>query len=401
MFVLACLGLPLRPAAVRPLTQRSMFRALHGTSARWADVLDPVPPKPTLEQTKEAKLRQYAQKLQTKAAQRGLKSVEELKSTVEAEQSAETLRTRVKEAEDRAKTYQQDKELAERIRAKAQEEVSRRLERGELGPKKDEAPIRPLSDFVNVEKLGSESPENVRKLWTAYHQVKNQVSAVIPVDVYAQLLQTARKYPQFILPLPKAVVTTEDGEKRAIEDPEAVEDASKTAEQGFEMYFLQWAFLPAPADGGPAASTVLFTPLAEYKLRQEFAQPLLVLTHYPDLAQQTSQVLMRGEITDVAGARAAPTGVAAAMAARARGASPEEQARLSAPLQTDAQFTVANAGLLASMLQRFYLSQPGQAHAPTASGETRRELLDTFQNRPHEFDLDALIRSVSSITSEL
>lgn len=166
------------------------------------------------------------------------------------------------------------------------------------------------------------------------------------------------------------------------------------------MYFLQWAFLPAPESGGPPASTVLFTPLAEYKLRQEFAQPLLVMTHYPDLAKDTSLVLMRGEITDVAGARAAPTGVAAAMAARARGASVEEQARLSAPLQTDAKFTVANAGLLASMLQRFYLSQEGQAHGSSTSGEQRRDLLDKFQNRPGEFDVEALLWSVNNITSE-
>ena len=42
---------------------------------------------------------------------------------------------------------------------------------------------------------------------------------------------------------------------------------------------------------------VMYTPLAEYKLRQLFAQPTLILTHYTDLANSHGLVLMRGDIT--------------------------------------------------------------------------------------------------------
>lgn len=41
----------------------------------------------------------------------------------------------------------------------------------------------------------------------------------------------------------------------------------------------------------------MYTPLAEYKLRQSFAQPTLILTHYTDLSDSHGIVLMRGDIT--------------------------------------------------------------------------------------------------------
>jgi ATP synthase F1 complex assembly factor 1 len=40
----------------------------------------------------------------------------------------------------------------------------------------------------------------------------------------------------------------------------------------------------------------MYTPLAEYKLHQLFAQPTLILTHYTDLANSHGLVLMRGNI---------------------------------------------------------------------------------------------------------
>lgn len=54
--------------------------------------------------------------------------------------------------------------------------------------------------------------------------------------------------------------------------------------------------VPTPPPNLPA-TTVLFTPLAEYQMRHEFAQPALILTHYTDLAQSHGLVLMRGDLT--------------------------------------------------------------------------------------------------------
>lgn len=104
----------------------------------------------------------------------------------------------------------------------------------------------------------------------------------------------------------------------------------------------------------PAPSTTLFTPLAEYQMRQSYAQPYLIMTHYTDLSLSHNVVLMRGEISD--------------------------NVALSA---TDAQ-------VLAVRLQMFY-------HAPTAKGgeqEAKRiELLRTFHETPSEFKLDELVKT--------
>lgn len=56
-------------------------------------------------------------------------------------------------------------------------------------------------------------------------------------------------------------------------------------------------FLKAKTTCTIPATIVMYTPLGEYKLRQSFAQPTLILTHYTDLANSHGIVLMRGDIT--------------------------------------------------------------------------------------------------------
>ena len=257
---------------------------------------------------------------------------------------------------------------------------------------------QPLGDILNLEKLMEEPPEKIHQLWTAYHSLKNKLSAVIPATIYQNLLKTAKRYPQFVLPLPRTVSVSDEAP-----DGEAGKEAQK---QGYEMHFLEWAFLPPPpsapsADQSssrepPAPTTVLFTPLAEYKLRQEFAQPLLVLTHYTDLAATKGLVLMRGDITGVNEAEAAPTGVAAATAAKAAGASKEEQERLAQPLQSQGRMSQQDAQLLSMCMQRFYLPDVGKgdnsSRADVGAAE-RIELLEAFHREPEKFEVDKLVEA--------
>lgn len=203
-----------------------------------------------------------------------------------------------------------------------------------------------------------------------------------------------QRFPQFVLPLPRTITAAEEADE--LLPPEK--------KQGYEMHLCEWAALPPPpvlpfldeassTQQGPAPrpSTVLFTPLAEYKLRQEFAQPLLVLTHYTDLAASKGIVLMRGDLTAHENASAAPTGFAAAAAAAARGASEEEQAKLKAPLQAEAKMTQQDAQLLVVALQRFYM--PPTTKAGEEGAETRAKLLADFHERPEEFDLAQLCKA--------
>lgn len=93
------------------------------------------------------------------------------------------------------------------------------------------------------------------------------VCAAVPLSVYQTIEATAKKHPHFILPLPK------EG-------------------QGAEIHFLQWTF---PAEN---TVTVLFTHLAEYKLRGEYSQPHTTITHHLELAEETGLVLLEGQVVE-------------------------------------------------------------------------------------------------------
>ncbi len=138
----------------------------------------------------------------------------------------------------------------------------------------------------------------------------------------------------------------------------------------YEFYFVQWDFHDAPSppvanedpfarpslseSPNPRISTILFTPLEEYKLRNTFATPYLVLTNHTDLASQHSLVLMRGEITPGSGA------------------------------SQNYLLTQEDAQQLSVAIQKFYLWDNGDGE-----GE---KLLKTFHERPNEFKWEDLIK---------
>ncbi|EIN13433.1 ATP11-domain-containing protein, partial [Punctularia strigosozonata HHB-11173 SS5] len=249
--------------------------------------------------------------------------------------------------------------------------------------RKDSSPVKPLSQLFNLPKLLStpHTPAQIQALWTAYHASRSSgtgrgfLCATVPAPTYEQMLTRARRYPSFILPLPR---TTTDPQQR----PDG-------GDQAHEFFYMQWAFHGAPAtptyesetalfpvsssaSGGEAAnphtSTVLFTPLGEYKLRQTFATPHLVLTFYPDLARSHGVVLLRGEITPSA-------------ASAGEGAGAGDVRYLLG--QEDAQ-------MLAMGVQKFYLW--GEQQGETVEGRRKaEELLRVFHEEPEKFQWEELL----------
>lgn len=164
----------------------------------------------------------------------------------------------------------------------------------------------------------------------------------------------ARKHPQFVLPLPR-----EGG--------------------GQEFFFLQWAFYEH------GESTVIFTSLEEYKLKQGYARPFLTLTHWTDLVEDTTvgaspssseeggsstsegevgAVLMRGEITSTT-----PPKVAVKL--------PNGKGEVTPPLDQKERYLLgmSDAQLLLLGLQRFYnLEGSGEK----GDREERRRVLEGF-----------------------
>ena len=190
------------------------------------------------------------------------------------------------------------------------------------------------------------------------------------------MTRAAVRYPSFVVPVPRS---------------SAGNDASSSAgtSPACEFYFMQWAFHDAPpfptatdvddiesvlsgsrrgqqqgaGTSNPRSSTVLFTPLREYKLRETFATPYLVLTHYTDLARTHGVVLLRGEIT--------PYSAVSAASAQDHG-------------QGHHLLTQHDAQRLSMGLQRFYLWDQGKGDA--------ERLLRLFHENPEQFEWEELLK---------
>jgi ATP synthase F1 complex assembly factor 1 len=226
---------------------------------------------------------------------------------------------------------------------------------------------KPLDTILNLPKLLSTSPPltsaQLGVLWTAYHARREGVlCAVVPLEIYEQVLARARQWGQFVVPLPRGAKPIEEG---------------KEAEGGTEMFFIEWGVHhspalpvastdvlglptstpapPPPGGSNPPISTLLFTPLQEYKHRQSFAAPHLALTFYTDLAASHGVVLLRGEIT------------------------PAQQGDGKWLLNPE------EAQALVVAMQKFYLPGNGEG------AREREDLLRCFHERPGDFKWEKLL----------
>lgn len=185
------------------------------------------------------------------------------------------------------------------------------------------AAIKSLSDILDLEKARALPLKELTAIWRLRHASQpTSLCAVLPSPTYRALEHAARRYPNFVLPVPRG------------------------AEVGAEVHFLQWVF-----DAPSQTATVLFTQLAEYKARGEWAQPHTSVTHYwdADLARDQGAVLMAGHVVEGRGA------------------------------------TVADAQWLVMLLQKFY-----DVEALHGNGE-KRKLLEAFARGDDNFSVEKLL----------
>lgn len=135
--------------------------------------------------------------------------------------------------------------------------------------------VKPLSSLLELDKAKDLPEKELTAIWRLRHaNAPLSLCATIPAATYAAMESAARSAPQFVLPVPHP-------------------------EQGAEIHFIEWTF-----DAETSTSTVLFTQLAEYKARGEFAQPHTTITHHTDLAGgPAGLVLMQGQLVEGRGAR--------------------------------------------------------------------------------------------------
>ncbi|OCF42984.1 ATP synthase mitochondrial F1 complex assembly factor 1 [Kwoniella heveanensis CBS 569] len=246
----------------------------------------------------------------------------------------------------------------------------------------DRSGIKPLASILNLPllHLTPHDTNAISQIWTAYHTshptLSNSfLSATLPSTTYESMLSLAKQNPFFVLPLPR-LSGPSGSETAAADQPAGAKAEVKTDE--YEMFYLQWLFHPTPTTSIPPSSdaepkplplttSVIFTPLEEFKRNGEWAQPYLVLTHYPELSNTHSLVLMRGEIS--------PTAAASGPA----GSNDNPGFLLSQP----------QAQLLALALQRFYctgMEVPGEGEKGKLEREDRGAALRGFRENPAGWD---------------
>ncbi|KAH9446205.1 hypothetical protein MJO29_012547 [Puccinia striiformis f. sp. tritici] len=308
----------------------------------------------------------YAEKISQRLKEKGLRSLDELKKINEDRIEADRIKQRelydelIKKARQKLNPTAQTTTMTH----KSQQSVTSPISKS----KRYSSPIKPLDSIIDVNKLVTQSASEITKLWAAYHLSTSdppRMGAVIPTGIYKEMIDSAKKFPSFVIPLAKTST-----------DPS---DKSNSTNAPFEMQYLQWDFVQPPEEPNlpdflrPKSSVtpsqipptiVMYTPLAEYKLRQSFAQPTLILTHYTDLADSHGIVLMRGDITP----------------------SPNGNAKISA----------IEAQMLVLRLQQFYhstvpINQDQSVH------QKRRLLLQQFHQQPDQFQLSELINLVNDL----
>ncbi|KAI6032078.1 ATP11 protein-domain-containing protein [Pisolithus microcarpus] len=288
----------------------------------------------------------YADKLHQKAKQSGV-DLDELK--VQARQEAHRGQKEEAETAFVRKVHPKTIPAADGVTPSTAEKTL-------PGPRTDSSPIKPLSSILNVAKLLAtpHPPSQISALWTAYHASRSggtgrgYICASLPLDAYNRMTNVAKRYPSFVLPVPR--------QHRPETSP-----LGNTSEPAHEFFYLQWDFYSTPSQPSatepdpfqsvpstpscinlPPVSTVLFTPLQEYKLR---------------------------EITPSAAVTDAKSGRDIA-----------DRYLLS---QVDAQ-------MLAMGLQEYYLWSKGKGAEERDS--TAEELLRRFHERPNDFDWQELLK---------
>jgi ATP synthase F1 complex assembly factor 1 len=143
-----------------------------------------------------------------------------------------------------------------------------------------------------------------------------------------------------VLPLPREV---------PFDTPESSPDAPKTA-QAAELHYIQF--------GHPhnQTTTLLFTTLAEFKLRGEFASPHTTVTFHSELADSHGLVLGQGTVMENRGV------------------------------------TVDEARWLMMCMQKFYVQIGSEVGA-----KGRRELLEMFTRGDGRFTVEQLIEEAEKI----
>lgn len=117
-----------------------------------------------------------------------------------------------------------------------------------------------LDDLIRMELLESKTPDEIAHIWMKHFKEKECISAVIPADVFADMISRIEEYPTFLYPLPKS--------------------------QGYEFVLSQF----------DSPSRCFFTSLINFQVHGDNAPWQLCMTFYNELKASKGIVLMTSEL---------------------------------------------------------------------------------------------------------
>ena len=307
---------------------------------RWAQVHD-VRFVATRQASSDAVLQKYKDKLEKKARQEGKQNVDELKQAYQDKIQEFKKKATVPGANAPISAQQppSPQQASSSIPYQPPPPPSPAEQQARNVTKASKDGVKTLSSFIDVEKTAELPQKEIETIWRLRHVRDPQsLCAVMQADTFKRIADTARKHPQFILPLPRA-------------------------EPGAEIHFLQWTF------PSPTTATVLFTHLAEFKLRGEFAQPHTTITYHLDLASP---------------------------AQTAEGGTREGIVLLEGRIMENRGVSVDEGKWLLMCLQKFY---GFEAHSETAkeSKERRQRLMRQFSGGDEGFKVEELLEEAEKV----
>lgn len=144
--------------------------------------------------------------------------------------------------------------------------------------------VKTLDSFLDLSKVRELPEKEIQALWRLRFASKEQsIHFAVPAKVFRSLLQTAKQHPAFVLPVPREIPT---------EDAQVGADGAAKTQQAAELHYLQFAHPHKDT------TTLLFTSLAEFKLRGEFASPHTTVTFHQELADSHDLVLGQGLVVE-------------------------------------------------------------------------------------------------------
>ncbi|USP79688.1 Protein ATP11, mitochondrial [Curvularia clavata] len=338
------------PLRIPPLRHGLRHALRQPSQRRWAQVQDVR--FLVTHDTHERVLAKYRDKLETKAKEKGLKDLDELKA--QYKDKIEELR---KQAIVPGATGPLTPPPAQKQQHQPQQKQSQHNDAASAKPDSPwpapppppragagspTAPppgVQTLESFLDLSKVQTLSRQEIEALWRMRHAGNPQgLHFAVPANTFSQLLRSAKQHPSFVLPVPREIPA--DAET-------AGPDAQGQTQQAVELHYLQFAH------PHPHTTTLMFTTLAEFKLRGEFASPHTTVTFHQELADSHNLVLGQGLVMEKRG------------------------------------ISVDEARWLVMCMQKFYVQ--------TDEGKGRSELLDMFTRGDSAFEVQRLIDEAEKI----